>query len=305
MKALTISLLEFGYRKSDPLQGIQDIIDYAIKADELNFHRFWLAEHHKDDATLSYTQPDILLALLAGMTSSIRLGSAGVLMKIHEPYFIASNYKLLNNLFGQRIDLGFAKGSPECKYIIEKIFDNQDVSLFNKKLEETYELLHQEKHFLANQEIVLPPYKGSIPDLWYLSNSYHGIRDAIKFKMNYCRSLMHSTDERVNSNYDLDNLNLYRNLFYEKYGFYPKTSLALSISISKKNDKQNSNRNLYNTSTLKFSSINALCQCMESYQEAYHIDEFVLLDVELDNDKKIENIIAISEKYNLINQNVA
>ena len=115
MEKLSIGLLEMGYREENKtaLGTIQDIIEYAVHADELNFSRFWLTEHHDDDKDLPYGSPEMLIALIVGMTERIKVGAAGVLAKIHEPYFTASNFKFLNNLFSNRIDLGLAKSSPD------------------------------------------------------------------------------------------------------------------------------------------------------------------------------------------------
>ena len=56
----------------------------AQTADRLGFTRYWLAEHHNMPAVAA-TSPPVLIALLAGRTEQIRLGSGGVMLPNHAP----------------------------------------------------------------------------------------------------------------------------------------------------------------------------------------------------------------------------
>src|SRR5262245_37551735 len=80
----------------------------AARGDELGYSRFWLAEHHS--AGHAQSCPEVLLALIASMTSRIRVGSAGILLAYHSPYRIAQCFRVLESLFPGRIDLGLARG---------------------------------------------------------------------------------------------------------------------------------------------------------------------------------------------------
>ncbi len=302
MENLSIGLLEFGHRSVDSLTAIENIMEYAIKADELHFSRFWLAEHHDDDLALPYSNPEIVLTLLAGMTERIRLGAAGILVKIHEPYFTTVNFKLLNNLFNNRVDLGLAKSNPENPYIKDRLYDIHDKDLFEKRIKEIHNLLYNEKENKEKGEIVIPPYGGNLPELWYLSSSYHKFTDAIIYGMNYCRSLIHGQNI-LDKNYAKEELNEYRSIFYNKNHRYPKVALAISFYISKSFDNSKTLSRFKppfsNITSIMFSSIDQLYDRLHQYQFLYGIDEFVLLDLEEDNRKRIENIENISEKFNL------
>jgi luciferase family oxidoreductase group 1 len=87
--------------------GILIEIGPALEAD--GFERLWVGQHyHPGDLTSG--SPEIVCALLAGVTDRIRIGVAGVLLAYQPPYKIAWDYSLLAKLFPGRIDLGLARG---------------------------------------------------------------------------------------------------------------------------------------------------------------------------------------------------
>jgi len=90
---------------------IHDSIELAPHAEALGFSRYWLAEHHSP--WVAHASPEVLLPLLAGLTTRIRVGTAGVLLGYYSPYKVAANFRLLEALFPGRIDLGIARGKPD------------------------------------------------------------------------------------------------------------------------------------------------------------------------------------------------
>jgi luciferase family oxidoreductase group 1 len=80
----------------------------AQVADTAGFHRYWLAEHHNMPAVAA-TNPPLLIALVAGATSRIRVGSGGVMLPNHAPLVIAEQFALLEAAYPDRIDLGIGR----------------------------------------------------------------------------------------------------------------------------------------------------------------------------------------------------
>ena len=112
MKPIRVGLLDFGLRhgKLNSLSVVEDLIDYAGRADQLGFSRFWIAEHHVPQTRAAWSNPQALVPLLAGMTQRIHVGVAGILLSLHTPYHVASSFKLLAHLFPGRNDLGVSNG---------------------------------------------------------------------------------------------------------------------------------------------------------------------------------------------------
>ncbi len=89
--------------------ALKTTLTLAERADALGYSRFWIGEHHSP--WHGQSSPEVLLPLLAALTSRLRVGTAGVLMAFHSPYKVAQNFLLLESLFPGRIDLGLARGS--------------------------------------------------------------------------------------------------------------------------------------------------------------------------------------------------
>ena len=80
----------------------------ARTADELGYTRYWLAEHHNMPAVGS-TNPPVLIAMVAGVTERIRVGSGGVMLPNHAPLVVAEQFALLEAAHPGRIDLGLGR----------------------------------------------------------------------------------------------------------------------------------------------------------------------------------------------------
>jgi luciferase family oxidoreductase group 1 len=82
----------------------------ARTAEGLGYRRYWVAEHHNMAAVASTNTP-VLIAMLAGATMRIRIGSGGVLLANHAPLIVAEQFALLEAAFPGRIDLGVGRAS--------------------------------------------------------------------------------------------------------------------------------------------------------------------------------------------------
>jgi luciferase family oxidoreductase group 1 len=91
-----------------PEEAIRNTVSLARLADDLGYHRFWVAEHHSDRA-LASASPEVLIAHLASVTRRIRVGSGGVLLPYYAPLKVAEQFRLLEALFPGRIDLGVGR----------------------------------------------------------------------------------------------------------------------------------------------------------------------------------------------------
>jgi luciferase family oxidoreductase group 1 len=117
---LPISVLDLALVQSgSSIDGsLVQMIAMARRAEQLGFHRFWVAEHHGSPAFAS-TVPPVLVARLAAETSSIRIGSGGVMLPNHPSVVVAEQFGTLGAFDPGRIDLGIGKGpgSPNAAYV--------------------------------------------------------------------------------------------------------------------------------------------------------------------------------------------
>ncbi|MCW2255142.1 luciferase family oxidoreductase group 1 [Providencia alcalifaciens] len=83
-------------------------LDLAKLAEKLGYHRYWLAEHHNMTGIAS-AATSVLIGYLAANTTSLHLGSGGVMLPNHSPLVIAEQFGTLNTLYPNRIDLGLGR----------------------------------------------------------------------------------------------------------------------------------------------------------------------------------------------------
>lgn len=83
-------------------------LDLARLAEKRGYHRYWLAEHHNMTGIAS-AATSVLIGYLAANTTTLHLGSGGVMLPNHSPLVIAEQFGTLNTLYPGRIDLGLGR----------------------------------------------------------------------------------------------------------------------------------------------------------------------------------------------------
>ena len=81
---------------SNAVESLKYTAELAKKAEEWGYTRFWVSEHH-DATTLAGSSPEILDVSSCTVTSSIRIGSGGVMLPHYSAYKVAENFKLLKH----------------------------------------------------------------------------------------------------------------------------------------------------------------------------------------------------------------
>ncbi len=89
-------------------QALAHALDLARHAERWGYRRYWLAEHHNMPGIASAATA-VVIAHVAGGTSTIRVGSGGVMLPNHSPLVIAEQFGTLESLFPGRIDLGLGR----------------------------------------------------------------------------------------------------------------------------------------------------------------------------------------------------
>jgi len=164
---------------SSPRAALQGSIELAAHAERLGYRRYWVAEHHNMPGIAS-SSPAVLLAHAATATSTIRVGSGGVMLPNHAPLVIAEQFGMLEALHPGRIDLGLgrAPGTDQVtalalrrsrERIMADDFDSQLAELlgyFNGTI--------PEDHPFAR--ITATPGLGYQPAIWLLGSSDYSAR---------------------------------------------------------------------------------------------------------------------------------
>ena len=88
-------------------EAVRNTVDLAQQAERFGYHRYWFAEHHLNPGVAG-ASPPVLIALVAGATTRIRLGSAGVQLAHRTPLAVVEEFGLLEALHPGRLTSGSA-----------------------------------------------------------------------------------------------------------------------------------------------------------------------------------------------------
>ena len=93
---------------SDSTTAFRNSLDLAQRAEQLGYHRYWVAEHHNMPGIAS-AATSVVIAHIAGGTKTIRVGAGGIMLPNHAPLVVAEQFGTLDALFPGRIDLGLGR----------------------------------------------------------------------------------------------------------------------------------------------------------------------------------------------------
>ncbi len=156
-------------------------VSLAQVADRLGFTRYWVAEHHNMPAVAA-TSPPVLIAMLGAQTTSIRLGSGGVMLPNHAPLAVAEQFALLEAATPGRIDLGIgrAPGSdPVTSMALRGAAgrDDTDIENFPQYLDDVVALMGADGVRVAvprqNYVLKATPAAATEPRMWLLGSSMY------------------------------------------------------------------------------------------------------------------------------------
>ncbi len=89
-------------------EALLNTVELAVAVEALGYHRYWLAEHHSLP-NFAGTSPEVLIGQVAARTSTIRVGSGGVMLSHYSAFKVAENFRMLSSFFPGRIDLGVGR----------------------------------------------------------------------------------------------------------------------------------------------------------------------------------------------------
>ncbi|KGX91652.1 hypothetical protein N781_04055 [Pontibacillus halophilus JSM 076056 = DSM 19796] len=163
-----------------PEQALNQTLELAQYAESLGYERYWVAEHHNTNG-LAGSSPEILMTRIASATSTIRVGSGGVLLPQYSPLKVAENFKVLEAFFPNRIDLGLGRSPGGSQQTRMALTDgaSKTLSAFSRQVKELHGYLYDtlpDDH--AYKGVLATPRTSSNPETWILGLSERGAKHA-------------------------------------------------------------------------------------------------------------------------------
>ncbi|MFD4243495.1 MsnO8 family LLM class oxidoreductase [Streptomyces sp. NPDC058525] len=145
-------------------EALRNTVDLARTAEELGYHRFWVAEHHSVPGVAG-SAPTVLAAAVAAATRRIRVGTGGVMLPNHQPLVVAEQFGVLESLFPGRIDMGLGRSVGFTNGIRRALGrDTGDADRFEEQLAELLGWLdgsqqaHPQVHARPAEGLRIPAY---------------------------------------------------------------------------------------------------------------------------------------------------
>lgn len=154
---------------SSPAQALANSLDLARAAERWNYRRFWVAEHHNMPGIASSATAVVLAHIGAG-TSTIRIGSGGVMLPNHAPLVVAEQFGTLEALYPGRIDLGLGR-APGTDPLTARALRRTLHERADAFPDDVVELLDYFAPKLAHQPVRAIPGAGANVAVWLLGSS--------------------------------------------------------------------------------------------------------------------------------------
>ena len=171
----------------DSGQGFRDFIEYNVEAEALGYDSSFVVEHHftgfgQVSASLN------LLTWVAARTSTLRLGTAVIVLPWHNPVLLAEQAATIDLLSGGRLEFGVGRGyrhNEFASFCIPQVEADE-------RFEESYDLIikswvsnerfsHHGKYWHFEDIVVEPPTRQKPhPPFWVAAASDASIRRAAR-----------------------------------------------------------------------------------------------------------------------------
>ena len=162
--------------------AIRRVAPMAAHAEALGYHRYWIAEHH-GMAGVAAAATSLIIAEAGRATSTIRVGSGGIMLPNHSPYIIAEQFGTLDALFPGRVDLGLGR-APGADGRLARAIRHDTMREAEEFPRNVVEL---RAHFTGEPDLGLlaVPGRGAQVEMWILGSSLFGAQLAAALGMPY------------------------------------------------------------------------------------------------------------------------
>ncbi|QIH78476.1 MsnO8 family LLM class oxidoreductase [Macrococcoides canis] len=174
-------------RGETPMDALAHTIELVQFAEKINYDRYFVAEHHNTTGLISHA-PEILMTRLLSATTSINIGSAGILLPQYSPYKIAENANLLEAMFPGRVTIGLGNSPGGSETTRKALTDGgaSKVRDYDRMLEEflgfmrnTLPLEHHYRNVKAGPRI------DTHPEIFSLGLTDNGAKRAAKLGIGF------------------------------------------------------------------------------------------------------------------------
>ena len=178
---------------------------FAQHAERLGYKRYWFAEHHNMESVAS-TATAVLIGHVAGGTSTIRVGSGGVMLPNHAPLIIAEQFGTLESLYPGRIDLGIGR-APGTDNVTSYALRRNLKGTIDEFPNDVVELINYLGPKDPQAKVRAVPGEGTFVPVWLLGSSLYSAQLAgmlglpFAFASHFAPTHLHDALQKYRSNF--------------------------------------------------------------------------------------------------------
>jgi luciferase family oxidoreductase group 1 len=314
-----------------PKDSFRKSLEVARHAEYLGYRRYWFAEHH-NMPNIASSATSVLIGFIAGGTSSIRVGSGGVMLPNHAPLIIAEQFGTLESLYPGRIDLGLgrAPGTDQItSYALRRNLNGSVDDFPNDVIElKNYLAPHH-----AGAKVRAIPGEGTQVPLWLLGSSTYsaqlagGLGLPFAFASHFAPAALHDALKLYRQNFTLSDqlqqpysmacINVIAADTDEEAAYLASSfcMLALGIVTNKRKPLQPPIKNMesvwseYEKATviqmMKYTFIGSaetVKKDLQKFLDETHVDEIMVASYIYDNNAKMHSYELIAEFFKSMKQ---
>jgi luciferase family oxidoreductase group 1 len=299
---IQLGMLDFSWVNHDqsPVQALKDTVAVAQRAEALGYGRYWLGEHHVEGHACG--SPQIFAALLAASTKRIRIGIGAMLLLYWAPLKLAEDFCLLEAIFG-RMDLGVGRGLADNFRSHLALLDGRRNN--GMLVEKEYEAKIDE--LVGHLRGTIPedhPHHGAavIPDLdvspeFWVCGSTTAAQQAARTGTRFCCSLFHGRIAPPS------HIVRYRDAFRPSLELgAPYAAVAVAGVCAETEAEAIAMRDAFSNPNYLPTVVGTPEQCkakIERFHEEYGVDEFILLDIAPDRERRIKSAELLALAFEL------
>ena len=165
-----------------PREALRKSLDLVRHAEKFGYKRYWVAEHHNMTG-IGSAATSLVIGYLAGGTSTIRVGSGGIMLPNHSPLVIAEQFGTLESLYPGRIDLGLGRAPGTDGLTVRAL--RRDPMRADDFPQDVIELQQLLAPATSGQAVRAVPGAGTEVPLWILGSSTFGAKLAAQLGLPY------------------------------------------------------------------------------------------------------------------------
>lgn len=207
-------------------EAIRNTIELARHCEAVGYDRFWVSEHHANEAIVG-TAPEVLLAAIGMVTSRIRIGSAGIMLPHYSPLKVAECFRVLDAIAPGRVDMGLgrAPGSDGLTALALNPMADQRPQQFPSDVIDLMDWVAgrplRDGH--PFRRIKAAPQSDTVPETWMLGSSDFGAQVAAHFGLPFAFAWFFTDGQGAE-----EAMALYRQL-YKPSARHPKPHAGLCV----------------------------------------------------------------------------